>query len=213
MRSLSTIQLQLSSGNGPEECAYFVTHACPLFLEDARRQGLEITITTTVPYKNTRYHSSITFRIGAADAAALQRFATDWAGTLQWAGTSPFRKLHKRKNWFITCFEVPSATGWLFDIKDVLVATMRSGGPGGQHVNKTETGVRVLHMPTGTMVTATGSRSQLQNKKTALELLQHKLQTLQEQEAAQHRSYTRQQQQDLERGNAIRVFSSRDLGI
>ncbi len=58
---------------------------------------------------------------------------------------------------------------------DVVVTFFKAGGPGGQHRNKTETGVRLLHVPTGLIVTATERRSRLQNLKAAFERLDEKL--------------------------------------
>lgn len=58
---------------------------------------------------------------------------------------------------------------------DVVVTFFKAGGPGGQHRNKTETGVRLLHIPTGIIVTATERRSRAQNIKAAFERLEEKL--------------------------------------
>ena len=62
--------------------------------------------------------------------------------------------------------------------KQVTVETYRAPGPGGQHKNKTETAVRLTHLPSGVVVTATESRSQAQNRETAFERLREKLERL-----------------------------------
>ncbi len=62
--------------------------------------------------------------------------------------------------------------------KDVIVETYRSSGPGGQRKNKTETSVRLTHLPSGITVIATEHRSQAQNRKLAFERLQERLQRL-----------------------------------
>ena len=60
-------------------------------------------------------------------------------------------------------------------LKEVQIQTLRGSGPGGQHRNKVETAVRIVHIPTGITVTASEHRSQLRNKKLALERLQTRL--------------------------------------
>lgn len=61
------------------------------------------------------------------------------------------------------------------DDKDLVVTTYKSTGPGGQKKNKTESAVRIKHLPTGIIVTATESRSQLVNRETAMERLRERL--------------------------------------
>ncbi|MHC4953844.1 MAG: peptide chain release factor-like protein [Planctomycetota bacterium] len=60
-------------------------------------------------------------------------------------------------------------------MRDVVITFLKAGGPGGQHRNKTETGVRLLHVPTGIVVTATERRSRRQNLDVAFERLAKKL--------------------------------------
>jgi peptide chain release factor len=86
---------------------------------------------------------------------------------------------------------------------------MRSSGPGGQHVNKTESAVRAKHLPSGITVVASERRSQHQNKAEALERLQEKVSLWHIQQAADKAMDQWQQHNTLERGNSIRTFEER----
>jgi ribosome-associated protein len=72
--------------------------------------------------------------------------------------------------------EIPDSDEAL--LNECEVQTFRSGGKGGQHVNKTETGVRLIHMPTGVRVSSTKERSQYRNKTNCLKRLRKKLEKL-----------------------------------
>lgn len=78
----------------------------------------------------------------------------------------------------------PSKPSRLIRREDVRTDTFRASGAGGQHRNKTDSGVRLTHMPTGTVVTATEERSQHQNREVAWERLEAKLGAVAERDAA-----------------------------
>ena len=86
-----------------------------------------------------------------------------------------FRKMHKRKNWFIGIFEMMQQKNTSISEKDIQYQAMRSSGAGGQHVNKVSSAIRATHVPTGIGTVAMDSRSQHQNKKLATERLLKKL--------------------------------------
>lgn len=136
------------------------------------------------------------------------RFVAGWTGTVQWMGRSPFWPAHKRKNWFVGVTVLEPVEETRFDPRDVRWETMRASGPGGQHVNRTESAVRVTHLPTGARAMAMEERSQLRNRKLALARLAGRIA---EMEAGRHgavREARWRAHHALERGNPVRVIGA-----
>ena len=94
----------------------------------------------------------------------------------------------------------------VIDMKDVRVDTFRSSGKGGQHVNKTESAVRLTHIPSGVVVACQQERSQHQNKEKALKMLLAKLVAIKEKEHYDTLAEINSDKSKIEWGNQIRSY-------
>ncbi|MDO8283950.1 MAG: peptide chain release factor H [Rhodoferax sp.] len=200
------ILLQLTANTGPEECCLAVRKALQLVLHECADARVNAELLEQVPGDRLGNFRSVLL---ALEGDAAQAVALRWRGSVQWYCPSPYRPRHKRKNWFIGAevFEpnAPSTSGALQD-KDLRFETLRASGPGGQHVNKTDSAVRATHMPTGLSVKVQTERSQHANKRLARALLAHKLASAAAADANAARAERWLQHYGVERGNAGRVF-------
>ena len=197
---MTTAIIHISAGQGPEECAWVATQLADAFRREAARDGFMCE--PLEPYAGPC--ASILLRVEGEGAEA---FVAAREGTMRWIGTSPFRPTHKRKNWFVGVFRVADAedTPELRD-RDIVYETMRASGPGGQHVNKTESAVRATHTPSGLVAVSREQRSQAANKKVARLKLALALQAERERRAGDAKSAMWAKNHELERGNAVRTY-------
>jgi peptide chain release factor len=210
---LLMILLQISAALGPEECCLAVAHAHLRMLREADAVGVRCELLESEPGPHANTWRSLLLTLEHADAACEDAFARSWEGSIQWRCPSPYRARHARKNWFIgvarCCTDrVQPATQRNDEIR---VDTLRASGPGGQHVNKTESAVRATHLATGISVKVQSERSQHANRRAALLLLAHRLEEQCAQQASDLRGQRRRLHADVERGNPVRVFSGPDF--
>lgn len=195
--------VQLSAGDGPQECQRVIARLLPMFLEEATRHGLMATTLETVEGRSRDCLASVLVRV---EGTGLTNYLRSWQGTVQWRATSPFRPTHKRKNWFVSIevFDVPDEKK--HDPQVLRVESFRGSGPGGQNVNKVATAVRVTHLATGLAVVAREERSQSANRKLALARLHRQLQNQAETANATEREARRLTHYRLVRGNPVRTI-------
>ena len=200
MKYLNKKIIQITSGKGPIECEFFVGETFNLMKKEMEQLNINFKILEMIEGEKIGFQS-ITFEVENAE-----NFIDNWKGSIQFIAKSKFRPNHKRKNWFIGVFEIENFFELKVDEKDLEFQTMRSSGNGGQNVNKVNSAVRVTHLPTKIQVVAMDSRSQLENKKLAIERLKLKILELNAKKSSEQKQNQWMNHLQLERGNPKKIL-------
>lgn len=203
MADLETVWLQATSGRGPEECCLALAGLLPVIARKAEQAGLACSILEEVASRH-----GLSSALLCVEGPGAGAFGHAWYGTVEWLCKSSLRPTHGRKRWFVgvSLIEPIPATDAAITAVDLTWEAMKAFGPGGQHVNKTESAVRLTHHPTGTVVMAQEERSQHRNRALALAKLRARLaEHLRSQEAGSARDRW-DEHNALERGRAIRTY-------
>ena len=197
---MNNIILHISAGQGPQECQWVIAQLATVFRKEAIAQGLKCEIIEPTDFPV----ASLLLSVTGTDCDA---FTDERTGTIRWIGQSPFRPKHKRKNWYIGVKRAPDVEN-LLELKEVEIKyqAIRASGPGGQHVNKTDSAVRVTHIPSGVSAVSQDQRSQFANKKIARLKLALIFAEKRELSASKTKEGLWKQNFELERGNEVRTY-------
>ena len=194
--------LQITSGRGPVECCRVVALVLEKILREAQKRKLRVEILE----KETGPVNRTLLSVGVAlEGAGCDVLADEWEGTVLWIARSPYRIHHRRKNWFVGVQTFLLSESREATEDDIRYETLRASGPGGQHVNKTESAVRAVHIPSGVSVVASDQRSQWQNKKLATERLLVKLTAWNIEQAMIQAQTNWSNHNSLQRGNPVKI--------
>lgn len=201
--------IQLSAGRGPQECTWVVAQVLKYIIKEIKTKNLKFEIIEREIGKENGTLQSVYLKI---QGKQLDVFLKDWLGTIQWIGQSQYRKMHKRKNWFIAIKEIDNVLDEIeLRDSDIRYQSSQSSGPGGQHVNRVNTAIRAIHLPTGLSVTSSKERSQLRNKKEAKRKLQLLLHSRRQEELQKQVKQSWKNHTEIERGSPIRIFKGGDF--
>jgi peptide chain release factor 2 len=193
------------SGAGGTDSQDWAEMLLRMYLRWAERRGFRVEMKEASPGDEAGLKSA-TFIARGENAYGL--FAAE-RGVHRLVRLSPFDAAHRRHTSFAEVDVGPLVDDEVqveLDEEDLRVDTYRASGAGGQHVNKTDSAVRITHLPTGIVVQCQNERSQAQNKATAMRLLRARLLELQERKRAEEMAAERGEQKDVGWGSQIRSY-------
>ena len=197
--------LSIHAGAGGTESQDWAEMLMRMYLRWAERRGYKTEVLDISPGEEAGIKSAVIEVSGSYACGYLK----SEHGVHRLVRLSPFDADHARHTSFALVEVMPEAETDV-DVRiepdDLKVDVFRSSGPGGQHMQKTSSAVRLTHLPTGTVVTCQSERSQFQNKEIALKILQSRLLELELEKRAEERAKLKGKHVAAGWGNQIRSY-------
>ena len=198
--------IEIRAGAGGEEAALFASEIMRMYLKYAERMRFKCEI-YDVSETELGGVKEATFKVSGNGAYARFKYESGVHRVQRVPDTETQGRVHTST---ITVAVLPEAEEVDFELdeKDLKIDTCRASGAGGQHVNKTESAIRIVHIPTGIMVYCQDQRSQIKNRETAMSILKSKLYAKYKQEQEDKYSANRRSQIGTgDRSERIRTYN------
>jgi peptide chain release factor 2 len=195
----------IHAGTGGTDAQDWAEILLRMYLRWAADRGFETELVEASPGEEAGLKSA-TFTVRGENAYGILKAER---GVHRLVRLSPFDQAHRRHTSFaqiIVAPLLPDDAAIEIDENDLRIDTYRASGAGGQHVNKTDSAVRITHVPTGIVVQCQNERSQAANKQTALRILRSRLAELREEEREAELARERGEAQDIGFGSQIRSY-------
>ncbi|WP_338471798.1 peptide chain release factor 2 [Niallia sp. XMNu-256] len=197
--------LELHPGAGGTESQDFGSILLRMYTRWAEKKGFKIETLDYLPGEEAGV-KSVTLAIRGHNAYGYLKAEK---GVHRLVRISPFDSSGRRHTSFVSCDVMPEFNDDI-DIEvrteDIKVDTYRASGAGGQHINKTESAVRITHIPTGVVVACQSERSQIKNRETAMKMLKSKLYQLEVEKKEEQLAEIRGEQKEIGWGSQIRSY-------
>ncbi len=197
--------LTIHAGAGGTEAQDWVQMLYRMYTRYAERRGYSLQLIDFLDGEEAGI-KSVTFKVSGANAYGYLKAEK---GVHRLVRISPFDSAKRRHTSFASLEvmpELPQDNDVVIEDKDLKVDTYRSSGAGGQHVNKTESAIRITHLPTGIVVSCQTQRSQIQNREQAMLMLKSKLAELKEREQMEAAMSIKGEIKKIEWGSQIRSY-------
>ncbi|MBO7658911.1 MAG: peptide chain release factor 1 [Clostridia bacterium] len=191
-RDAGDVAVEIRAGAGGEEAALFAAVLFRMYSKYAEGRGWTVSVMDASETELGGF-KEIVFTVEGSGAYGRLKYESGVHRVQRVPQTESGGRIHTSTATVAVFPESGDADSFELDMNEVDVDTYRSGGAGGQHINKTESAIRLTHRPTGIVVTCQDQRSQLKNKEKAIKVLKARLADLyyrekQSQEAADRRS-------------------------